>query len=57
MAEEVLPKAKVVVNPFHVIADSNRRMDEVGKIEQDVLRKRKVQNTEEAIFGRWGEAE
>jgi transposase len=42
VAEEVFPKAKVVVDPFHVIADSNRRMDEARKIEQDVLRKKKV---------------
>jgi len=32
----------VVVDPFHVIADSNRRMDEARRIEQDVLRKRRV---------------
>jgi len=42
VAEEVFPKAKVVVDPFHVIADSNRRMDEARRIEQDVLRKRRV---------------
>jgi len=42
VAEEVFPKAKVVVDHFHVIADSNRRMDEARKIEQDVLRKKKV---------------
>ena len=41
-AEEVFPKAKVVVDPFHVVADSNRRMDEARKIEQDVLRKKKA---------------
>ncbi|GAI45479.1 unnamed protein product, partial [marine sediment metagenome] len=40
--EETFPEAKVVVDPFHVIADSNRRMDEARKIEQDVLRKRKI---------------
>ena len=42
VAEEVFPKAKVVVDPFHVIADSNRRMDEARRIEQDVHRKKKV---------------
>jgi transposase len=40
--EETFPEAKVVVDPFHVIADSNRRMDEARKIEQDVLRNRKI---------------
>ena len=42
VSEEVFPKAKVVVDHFHVIADSNRRMDEARKIEQDVLRKKKI---------------
>jgi transposase len=42
VAGEVFPKAKVVLDPFHVIADSNRRMDEARRIEQDVLRRRKV---------------
>jgi len=42
VAEEVFPEAKVVVDPFHVIADSNRRVDEARRIEQDVLRKRGV---------------
>jgi len=42
LAEVVFPEAKVVVDHFHVIADSNRRMDEARKIEQDVQRKRKV---------------
>ena len=42
VAEEIFPKAKVVVDPFHVIADSNRRMDEARRIEQDVYRKRKM---------------
>jgi len=43
VAETVFPQAKVVVDPFHVIADSNRRMDEARRIEQDVHLKRKVQ--------------
>jgi transposase len=42
-AEAVFPLARVVVDPFHVIADSNKRMDEARKIEQDVHRKRKLQ--------------
>jgi len=42
-AEVVFPLAKVVVDPFHIIADSNRRMDEARRIEQDVHRKRQVQ--------------
>lgn len=40
--EETFPEAKVVVDHFHVIADSNSRMEEARKIEQDVLRKRKT---------------
>ena len=32
-----------MIDPFHVIADSNRRMDEARRIEQDVQLKRKVQ--------------
>ena len=42
VAEQEFPKAKVVVDHFHVVADSNRRMDEARKIEQDVLRRKKV---------------
>ena len=42
-AEAVFPSARVVVDPFHVIADSNKRMDEARRIEQDVHRKKKVQ--------------
>jgi transposase len=42
LVEELLPLAKVVVDPFHVIADSNKRMDEARRIEQDVHQKRKV---------------
>lgn len=41
--ETVFTSARVVVDPFHVIADSNKRMDEARRIEQDVHRKRKVQ--------------
>jgi len=42
VAEELFPEVKVVVDHFHVIADSNRRMDEARKIEQDVLHRKKV---------------
>ena len=40
--EAVFPEARVVVDHFHMVADSNRRMDEARRIEQDVHRKRKV---------------
>ncbi|HSV30741.1 MAG TPA: transposase [Atribacteraceae bacterium] len=42
-AEAVFPSARVVVDPFPVIADSNKRMDEARRIEQDVHRRRKGQ--------------
>jgi hypothetical protein len=35
-AEAVFPLARVVVDPFYVIVDSNKRMDEARRIEQDV---------------------
>jgi transposase len=41
-AENLFPTAKVVLDPFHVIADANKRMDEARRIEQDVNRKRRV---------------
>lgn len=41
--EALFPLAKVVVDPFHVIADANKRMDEARRIEQDVYQKKKVQ--------------
>ncbi len=41
-AEALFPEAKVVADHFHVVADSNKRMDEARRIEQDVHRKRKV---------------
>lgn len=43
LAGAVYPEAKVVADHFHVIADSNKRMDEARRIEQDVHQKRKVQ--------------
>ncbi len=39
----MFPLAGVVVDSFHVIVDSNKRMDEARRIEQDVYGKRKVQ--------------
>lgn len=41
-SERLFPLARVVLDPFHVIADSNKRMDEARRIEQDVYQKRKV---------------
>ncbi|MFW6102222.1 MAG: ISL3 family transposase [Chloroflexota bacterium] len=43
LVEALYPEAKVVADHFHVIANSNRRMDEARRIEQDVHRKRRVQ--------------
>ena len=43
LVEALYPEDKVVADHFHVIADSNRRMDEARRIEQDVRRKRNVQ--------------
>ena len=34
--EEIFTKAKVVVDPFHVISDANKRMDEARRIEQEL---------------------
>ena len=31
-----------MADPFHLVADSNRRMDEARRIEQDVYRQMKV---------------
>ncbi len=47
--EAAFPLAGVVVDPFHVTADSNKRMDEARRIEKDVHRKRQVQ-TPKKIF-------
>ena len=41
-SEVLFPKARVVADHFHVIADANKRMDEARRIEQDVWQKRKV---------------
>jgi transposase len=40
--QEVLPKVKLVVDPFHVIADANKRLDEARRIEQEALRRKRV---------------
>lgn len=42
VVEALFPEAKVVADHFHVIADSNRRMDEARRIEQDIYQKKKV---------------
>lgn len=36
----VFPQAKVVVDPFHIIADANNRLDEARRLEQEVRGKR-----------------
>ena len=48
-AERLFPEAKVVVDPFHLIADANKRMDEARKIEQEAYQKSKV-NIPKKIF-------
>jgi transposase len=42
VVEALFPEAKVVADHFHVIADSNKRMDEARRIEQDIYQKKKV---------------
>jgi transposase len=42
LTEELFPEAKVVVDHLHVTADSNRRTDEARKIEQDILRRKRI---------------
>ncbi len=42
LAEGLFPAANVVVDPFHVVADANKRMDEARRIEQDVVRRRQL---------------
>lgn len=36
VVEKVLPGARVVVDPFHVIQDGNRRVDEARRLEQQM---------------------
>ena len=50
LAEALYPEAKVVLDHFHVIADSNRRMDEARRIEQDGYQKRKVDIPRKNVF-------
>lgn len=38
--EEVLPKAEIVVDHFHLIQDSNRRLDEERRLLQDIYKKK-----------------
>lgn len=57
LAEKMFPLAKVVVDPFHLIADSNKRMGEARRIEQDVYRERKAPDTQEGILDWQGQAE
>ena len=45
LLRNVLPQAQVVADPFHVIQDANRRVDEARRIEQE-LRRRKIPRQE-----------
>lgn len=38
--KEKLPSAKVVLDPFHLIEDANRRVDEARRIEQEGMREK-----------------
>lgn len=38
--EALFPRAKVVVDPFHVIADANKRIDEARRIEEEFIQER-----------------
>lgn len=38
----LFPEAKIVVDYFRVIADSNRRTDEARRIEQDIYQRKEV---------------
>lgn len=40
LVHEVFPLARLVLDPFHVIADANRRVDEARRIEQEVRQKK-----------------
>jgi len=39
-AQALFPQARIVLDPFHVIADANRRLDEARRLEQEVRRRR-----------------
>ena len=53
--EAVLPLAKVVVGPFHVIANSNKRMDEARRIEQDVTYIKRSRRRYQRSYSSWAE--
>lgn len=36
--KRVFPEAKIIVDPFHVIKDANRRLDEARKVEREVTK-------------------
>lgn len=38
LVERALPQARLVLDPFHVIQDANRRLDEARRIEQEISR-------------------
>jgi transposase len=40
VVQRVLPHAAVVADPFHVIQDANRRVDEARRVEQEVHRRK-----------------
>jgi transposase len=42
VVEALFPEARVVAAPLHIIADSNKRMDEAKRIEQEVNYRKKV---------------
>jgi hypothetical protein len=44
-----LPEGKAVVDHFYIVQDTNRKVDEARKIEQDV---RKVENMAQDFFNR-----
>ncbi len=40
LVEAPFSEAKVIIDRFHVVVDSNERMDEARRIEQDMYRRR-----------------
>jgi transposase len=50
LAEALFPEANVVIDPLHVVVDSNRRMDEASRIEQDVHLRKKGQMPEKIFL-------
>jgi transposase len=47
LVRRVLPHASVVADPFHVIQDANRRVDEARRVEQELCRWPLLKNQEE----------